>query len=107
MSEQKCGCPCGSFSSMTLAACGLALLFVIFMFFEATTIRWWIMLPLAAVSAVLFHIQRDQATGCEKTVCVWGFWIVIAAFVLRDMCLSGQIVAAYHRLSAAGIPLHG
>ena len=107
MSDQKCGCRCGTMSSMTLAACGLALLFLVFMFFEATTIRWWLMLPLAVASAVLFNIQRGQTTSCEKTVCVWGFWVIIALAVLRDMCLSGQLVAAYHRLSAAGIPLHG
>ncbi|MHC1713644.1 MAG: hypothetical protein AB9872_15970 [Solidesulfovibrio sp.] len=107
MSDQKCGCPCGSFSRMTLAACGLGILFVVFMFFEATTIRWWIMLPLALVTFTLFNIQRGQTEGAEKTTCAWGYWIIIVAFLLRDMCLSGQLVAAYHRLIAAGIPLHG
>jgi hypothetical protein len=107
MSDQKCGCPCESFSPMTLVACGLGFLFVIFLFFEATTIRWWIMLPLALVSFILFNIQRGQTEGAEKAVCGWGYWLIIVLFLLRDMCLSGQVVAAYHRLTAAGIPLHG
>lgn len=107
MSDQKCGCPVGSFSAMTLTAWGLTLLFVIFMFIETLTIRWWVMLPIALVAFLLFHIQRGQTEGAEKKACCWGYWVVIVAFLLRDMCLSGQLVAAYHRLSAAGIPLHG
>lgn len=109
MSDQKCGCtcPCSSFSPMTWTAWGLALLFVVFMFIEATTIRWWIMLPLALVSFALFNMQRGQTEGTEKKACCWGYWLIIVAFLLRDMCLSGQLVSAYHRLTAAGIPLHG
>ncbi len=107
MSDRKCGCPCSEFAPLTLTAMGLGLLFVVFLFFEATTIRWWIMLPLAIVSFLLFTIQRGQTEGLEKKACDWGYWIIIVAFLLRDMCLSGQLVAAYHRLSAAGIPLHG
>ena len=107
MSENKCGCVCGSLSPMTHVACLLGALFVLFMFFETTTIRWWLMLPLGLVSYVLFSIQRGQTEGVEKKVCCWGGWIVLAALVLRDMCLSGQLVAAYQRLSAAGIALHG
>jgi hypothetical protein len=106
MSEQKCCC-CGSFSPVTWAASGFGFLFVVFMFFEATTIRWWIMLPLALLSFLLFHIQRGQTEGFEKKVCCWGYWIVILAFLLRDMCLSGQVMSAYHRLTAAGVALHG
>ena len=107
MSEQKCSCPCSAFSPVTLIAMGLGLLYVIFMFFEATTIRWWIMVPLAVISFVLFNIQRGQTTDLEKKVVCWGYWIILLAFIVHDMCLSGQLVAAYHRLSAAGIPLHG
>ena len=107
MSDQKCACSCASYSPMTWIACALGALFVIFMFFEATTIRWWIMLPIAIVSLYLFHVQRGQTSGCEKSTCCWGFWLVIAALLLRDMCLSGQLVAAYCRLTSAGVPLHG
>ena len=107
MSDQKCACSCASYSPMTWIACALGALFVLFMFFEATTIRWWIMLPIALVSLYLFHVQRGQTSGCEKSTCCWGFWLVIAALVLRDMCLSGQLVAAYCRLTSAGLPLHG
>ena len=107
MSEQKCGCPCGAFSPMTWIAVILGALFVLFLFFQATTVRWWLMLPMAAVSLYLFSVQRGQTSGTEKSVCCWGFWIVVAGLILRDMCLSGQLVAAYHRLTAAGIPLHG
>ena len=53
MSDQKCGCPCSSFSPLTLAALALGLLFVVFMFIEATTIRWWVMLPLADRKSVV------------------------------------------------------
>lgn len=107
MSDQKCGCPCGAFSPMTHVAGVLGFLFVLCMFFEATTIRWWLMLPLGLVSFVLFYIQRGQTEGVEQKACRWGMWIVAVAFILRDMCLSGQLVSAYHKLTAAGIPLHG
>jgi len=107
MSDQKCACSCGSFSTMTKIACCLGLLFVIFMFIESLTIRWWVMLPIAIVSLYLFHVQRGQTSGCEKSVNCWGFWLMIAALVLRDMCLSGQLLAAYCRMTAAGLPLHG
>lgn len=107
MSDTQCGCPCGAFSPMTKIAGLLGLLFVVFLFFQATTIRWWIMVPLAVVSVILFHIQRGQTEGLEKKFCNWGYWIVIVAFILRDLCLSGQVMAAYQRLTAAGIALHG
>ena len=107
MSDNKCGCPCSCFAPMTWIAVALGALFVLFMFFEAVTIRWWIMLPVAAVSLYLFGVQRGQTSGREKCVCSWGFWLVIAALILRDMCLSGQLVAAYCRMIAAGLPLHG
>lgn len=107
MSDEHCGCPCSAFSPMTKIASLLGLLFVVFLFFQATTIRWWVMLPLALVSFILFYIQRGQTTGLEKKVCCWGSWIVLVAFLLRDMCLSGQVMAAYQRLTAAGIALHG
>ena len=107
MYDNKCCCPCQCFAPMTWAAVVLGALFVLFMFFEATTIRWWIMLPIAIVSLYLFHVQRGQTSGCEKHTCCWGFWLVIAAVLLRDMCLSGQLVAAYCRLTSAGVPLHG
>ena len=108
MSDQKCSsCPCSAFSPNTWGALGLGLLYVIFMFFEATTIRWWIMLPLAIVSFILFNIQRGQTSGLEKKISCWGYWAIIIVFIIHDMCLSGQLVAAYHRLNAAGIPLHG
>jgi hypothetical protein len=106
MSDQESGCPCASFSVLTHAAAVLGALFILFMFFETTTIRWWIMLPLAAVSFWLFAIQRGQTTGFEQTVCRWGTWIVAIAAILRDMCLSGQLVALYQRLQSAGITLH-
>ncbi|MHC1791530.1 hypothetical protein [Solidesulfovibrio sp.] len=107
MSDQKCACSCASYSPMTWIACALGALFVLLMFFEAVTIRWWIMLPIAIVSLYLFHVQRGQTSGCEKSTCCWGFWLVIAALFLRDMCLSGQLVAAYCRMTSAGLPLHG
>ena len=107
MSDQKCGCPCGSFAPLTHVAGVLGFLFILFMFFQSTTIRWWLMLPLGVVSVVLFYIQRGQTEGVERKVCQWGLWIVAVAFVLRDMCLSGQLVSAYQKLTAAGIPLHG
>ena len=64
------------------------------------------MLPLAAVSFWLFAIQRGQTTGFEQTVCRWGIWIVAIAAILRDMCLSGQLVALYQRMiSTTSSPL--
>ena len=64
------------------------------------------LLAAAAVSLYLFGVQRGQTSGREKCVCSWGFWLVIIALVLRDMCLSGQLAAAYCRMIAAGLPLH-
>lgn len=105
-SEHASGCPCASFSLMTHAAVVLGALFLLFMFFETTTIRWWIMLPLAILSFWLFTIQRGQTQGFEQTVCRWGAWIIVLAAILRDMCLSGQLVSLYQRLHGAGITLH-
>ena len=106
MSEQQSGCPCASFSLLTHAAVALGVLFIVLMFFETTTIRWWLMLPLAALSLWLFVIQRGQTDGLEQTVCRWGLWVVAIAAVVRDMCLSGQLVSLYERLHSAGIVLH-
>ena len=107
MADQPSGCPCSSFSFMTHAASLFGALFILFLFMEATTIRWWVMLPLAAISFGLFFIQRGQTTGIEQKYCRWSLWIVVIAALLRDMCLSGQLVAALERMRAAGMALHG
>ena len=46
----------------------------------------------AVVDAVLLAQKALDAAGSPR---------------LRDMCLSGQLVAAYCRLTSAGVPLHG
>lgn len=106
MNEQQPRCPCASFSLLTHVAIVLGALFILFMFFETTTIRWWLMLPLAGLSLWLFHIQSGQTTDFEWRVCRWGFWIVAIAAVARDMCLSGQLATLYERMLGAGLALH-
>lgn len=84
-----------------LVAAALTLLFVIFLFYTPVMVRWWVMLPMALIAFVIFRIKRDMAEGLEKKICDWGHWIIIIAFLLRDMCLSSRLAGMYSDLAGA------
>ncbi|WP_176629326.1 hypothetical protein [Desulfolutivibrio sulfodismutans] len=93
MDQNACtGC---KMSPFTLTAVGLTLLFVIFMFVTGVMVRWWVMLPLGFAAFFLFRMRRDQAEGCEKTLCCWGSWAIVALLLLRDACLSSRLAGIY------------
>lgn len=93
MNDKSCaGC---AISPATLAAVGLTGLFLIFMFVTGIMVRWWIMLPLGFVAFFLFWLRRGQAEGREKTLCTWGFWIILGLMLLRDACLSSRLAGIY------------
>ena len=98
MNESKeCSC---KFQTATMAAVVFGGLFVIFLFFTPVMVKWWIMLPLAVAAFFLFRMQREATEGLERQICDWGYWAVIAGFLLRDMCLSSRLAGLYEQLPA-------
>ncbi|MBN1550633.1 hypothetical protein JW979_04150 [bacterium] len=81
------------FNPLTFVAAGIAFLFFIMVFIPPITIRWWIMLPFAAASIILFHMRKKDASGLELTVSRVGFWFVIVMFLIRDMWLSSKVAS--------------
>ncbi len=88
-------------------ACVLGFLFILFCFLRGDHHPLVAHAAAGVVSYVLFYMQARPDRGHRAEGRCWGGWIILVAFVLRDMCLSGQLVAAYQRLTAAGLPLHG
>ncbi len=99
--NESSGCSC-SMHSATLWALTLGGLFILFLFFTSMTVKWWLMLPLAAASFFLFRMRRKEAAGLEKTLCDWGYWIVLVGFFLRDICLSSRLAGMYDKIVTAG-----
>jgi len=99
--NDTCGCSCDMHST-TIWALVLGGLFIIFLFITSMTVKWWLMLPLAAVSCYLFRMRGKEASGLEKKLCDWGSWIVIVGFFLRDICLSSRLASMYEKLELAG-----
>jgi hypothetical protein len=79
------------FQILTLLGLGLGILFIIFLFFIDLYVRWWLMLPLGAVSIYLLYRQQQKTTGLEKKLCVYGFWVMIALVLLRDLLISSKM----------------
>ncbi len=96
--SSECSC---KFQTATMAAVAFGGLFVIFLFFTPVMVKWWIMLPVAAIAFFLFRMQRGATEGLEKQICDWGYWIVIAGFFLRDICLSSRLAGLYEQLPVA------
>lgn len=99
MNRDSCaGC---AMSPATLIAAGLTLVFVIFMFVTGIMVRWWVMLPVGCAAFFLFRMRRGQAEGLERTICDWGYWIVLALLLLRDACLSSRLAGIYGAVEKA------
>jgi hypothetical protein len=56
------------------------------------------MLPLAVGSAATLRWRARAATGVERTVCIGGFWAVIALFLLRDIGLSRRLAELFEKM---------
>lgn len=83
----------------TWTGLALGLLFLVFCFFDNTAVRWWLMLPLAGAGAGIFLRQMKAAAGFERKVCLWGFWIILGLFVLRDLRMSQRLADLYDRMA--------
>lgn len=83
------------FSILTMIALGSVALFMIFFFIDYLNYRWWIMLPLAFVSALSSFLQLRNSKGLEKKVCWIVFILIVSLFVIRDIDLSSGMANFY------------
>ena len=79
------------FQLYTLIGLGLFLAFAFFHLPDRTAFLWYLQVPLAVGAAGFLWHQTKQTTGLENTVCTYGLYAVIAAFVLRDIWLADII----------------
>lgn len=86
------------FHPLTWAGVLAGTAFIVLCRFDNTAIRWWLILPLAGASAALFLLRARTAAGLERRVCLAGFWVVLAVFLLRDVRLSQKLADLYDRM---------
>ncbi len=80
-------------SPSTLVGVGLIILFFIFCFIADLAIRWWIMVPIAAISVYLLYNNQKKTVGLERKFCIYGIWIIISLFILRDIVMSYKMAS--------------
>lgn len=80
-------------SPTTLVGVGLVILFFIFCFIVDLVIRWWIMVPIAAISIYLLYNNQKKTAGLEKKFCIYGIYIIIGLFILRDIVMSYKMAS--------------
>jgi hypothetical protein len=80
-------------SPSTLVGVGLIILFFIFCFIVDLAIRWWIMVPIAAISVYLLYNNQKKTVGLERKFCIYGIWIIISLFILRDIVMSYKMAS--------------
>lgn len=87
------------FSPVTFAGLALLVLFVVFTRIETCVVRWWLMLPIAAAGCGLLEWRRRSAAGLEARLCLAGFWLLFAFFLLRDIGLSRQLAQLFDKVA--------
>lgn len=80
-----------TFSPATYLGWILLILFLVFCQIDAYAVRWWLMLPLAAIGCALLLWRRKRAAGLEARLCTLGFGLLFALFLLRDIGLSRKL----------------
>jgi len=75
------------FQSLTFVALGCCFFFVAFLCVEALSDKSLIMMPLGLCGLFVARRQIRVCTGFEQKFCVAAFWLLIIAFVFRDMML--------------------
>jgi len=81
------------FDPLTFVGVGLIFIFLIFCFIYNLTVRWWLMVPIAIASVVLLNKRKNESSGIEKQVCIYGKWVIIGIFIIRDIVISHKIAA--------------
>ncbi len=92
-----------SIGGLTWAGLGVALLFLLFMPFDALNLRWWVMLPIGVGGVAILWYQWASARGergFEAKVCLAALAALLALMLLRDALLSNAMLEIYGTTSA-------
>jgi hypothetical protein len=84
-----------SISAQTWAGVGLAVLFLVFMFFEQLNYRWWVMLPLGGAGLYVLGKQwygSGDRKGMDARVCFFAFVVLALMVVYRDALLAEMML---------------
>ena len=84
-----------AFSPATGVAFACLLAFLVCCQIDAYAVRWWLMLPLAAIGGTLFFRRRRRAAGAEAKICTAGLVLLLALVVLRDIGLSRKLAGLF------------
>ena len=83
-------------SGVTWVGIGLSILFIIFLLYGGTNLRWWIMLPLGGLSLWLLHMGRQQAMNDanepEIKLTLYLMILIAVLLILRDIDLSSSLL---------------
>jgi len=79
------------FHYLTFVGLGLIFVFIIFCFITDIVVRWWLMVPIFIGSVAVLLKRKNQSLGLEKKVCIYGIWVIIVIFIIRDILISHKI----------------
>jgi len=89
-----------AFQLKTTVALVLSLLMILFTF-TWVNLEWAIMLPMGAAAAYLLYRQREETEGLEHHFCRYGFYVVLAVLLLRDIGLTQDLTVYKQAHSSA------
>ena len=78
-------------------------LFVVFLVccqIDTCAIRWWLMLPIAALGGGLLLWRRRRAAGVESRLCTALLCLLFALVVLRDVALSRKLAGLFDKVNS-------
>ena len=87
-----------AFSPATGVALACLLAFLVCCQIDAYAVRWWLMLPLAAIGGARFGHRRRRAAGAEAKICTAGLVLLLALVVLRDIGLSRKLAELFDKM---------
>jgi len=78
------------FNLMSLIGLGLVLAFLLFMFINSLSYKWWIMLPLAGAAGFILYRQLSDTQGFEKKACFYALIVIGVLILFRDIQMSNN-----------------
>lgn len=87
-----------SWSPATFLGLAALVAFLVGCQIDAWAVRWWLMLPLAAIGGVLFGHRRRRAAALEAKICTAGLALMLALVVLRDIGLSRKLAGLFDQM---------
>ena len=95
-----------TFSPATAIGFVLLAAFLVCCQIDACVIRWWLMLPLAAMAGALLLSRRRRAPAVEARTCTVLLVLLLALVILRDIGLARKLAELYDKVQSYKTQYH-